>query len=129
MQNFKVLYPWFLLALVFLAGCSIIQNDTGFLKGKISIGPLCPVETIPPQPECLPTEQTYNAYPVSVYKENSQILVTKFTADAYGAYEIELPLGNYELRSENGLKQFIGTVTIEANKTTALDISIDTGIR
>ena len=35
------------------------SSNTGILMGKISIGPLCPVETDPPQPGCLPTADTY----------------------------------------------------------------------
>jgi len=30
----------------------------GVLKGKITICPLCPVETVPPSPGCTPTSET-----------------------------------------------------------------------
>ncbi len=28
--------------------------EKGFLEGKVTIGPLCPVETVPPDPACQP---------------------------------------------------------------------------
>jgi fructose-specific phosphotransferase system IIC component len=47
--------------LILVIGCSLQDKqvlEPGILAGKISIGPLCPVETIPPDPNCQPTEAT-----------------------------------------------------------------------
>ncbi|MBI4170753.1 MAG: hypothetical protein HY514_03595 [Candidatus Aenigmarchaeota archaeon] len=41
-----------------LASTSMLTQEKGFLAGRITIGPLCPVETDPPQPECLLTAET-----------------------------------------------------------------------
>lgn len=43
------------------------SSKIGTLMGKISIGPLCPVETAPPQPGCLPTADTYKTWQLSVW--------------------------------------------------------------
>ena len=46
--NFSVAY---LSVLLFVSGCEKqYSNETGFLEGKISIGPICPVERVPPDP-------------------------------------------------------------------------------
>ena len=118
--------------LVLIFGCVSNQNQpNGFLQGKISIGPICPVERNPPDPNCLPTEQTYLAYPLSVYSNADGInaKVLEFHGNNNGNYEIELPAGIYEIKLEKGLRNFSKTAEIKANETTNLDISIDTGIR
>jgi hypothetical protein len=54
-----------ILIIIPIGGCDQEQNkvlEQGFLRGDISIGPLCPVETIPPNPNCQPTEATYSEY-------------------------------------------------------------------
>jgi len=68
----------FLTGLIFISGCDKqISGETGFLEGIISIGPICPVETIPPDPGCLPTADTYKAYPVSIWTANGRIKITQ----------------------------------------------------
>ena len=44
--------------------------EIGFLEGKITIGPLCPVESVPPDPACQPTQETYNTWPIVVWTKN-----------------------------------------------------------
>ncbi len=115
----------------FFLGCVSSNNQKGFLQGKISIGPVCPVEKNPPDPNCLATEQTYLAYPLSVYSTVGGIStkVLEFHGDKNGFYRIELPAGFYEIKLEKGLRNFSKNVEIKANETTILDIEIDTGIR
>jgi len=119
---------------IFVSGCA--QNkisDKGYLEGKITIGPLCPVERIPPDPGCQPTQETYNAWPIAVYMSNSKII--DITPNLDGTYKVELSPGDYIVKLENQQASGIGrnnlpaTVTIRPNATTILDISIDTGIR
>ena len=43
------------------------EVTAGFLEGKVTIGPLCPVERTPPDPACQPTEATYKAWQIAVY--------------------------------------------------------------
>jgi len=124
-----------LLAGFFLLGCSTAApQGKGFLEGKISIGPICPVERFPPEPQCRPTEQTFQAYPLTVYligNGDPGILIkeTEFHGGTEGNYRIELAAGSYVVRQETGLSRFSETVEINANETTRLDIDIDTGIR
>ena len=36
-------------------------EDLGRIEGRVTIGPLCPVERIPPDPTCQPTPETFAA--------------------------------------------------------------------
>ncbi|MFH0836343.1 MAG: hypothetical protein V1834_04245 [Candidatus Micrarchaeota archaeon] len=123
-----------LIAGVILAsGCVQQQNAAGkgVLQGTISIGPLCPVERIPPDPACKPAEETFNAWPIAVY-DSGKTKITEIKPDANGYYEIELPAGEYivDLEKEHQFGSNLpAEVTINANETAALDIDIDTGIR
>lgn len=139
----------FLFAVVFLLGCAAVQEQkSGFLQGHISIGPLCPVERNPPDPNCLPTAQTYKAYPIGVYKINyvggvvgeREEKISEFYGDKDGNYSIELPAGEYKylLKQETGMSspRYISPngssqlrITIRADEITRVDIDIDTGIR
>ena len=81
----------FLVCLSSVSGCNK-QNveEAGYLEGKISIGPLCPVETDPPEPGCLPTAETYKAYPVSIYTSNGRRKIEQINPALDGTYRIEL---------------------------------------
>jgi hypothetical protein len=124
-----------LACLLFILGCDKqINQGTGFLEGVISIGPICPVEKDPLDPGCLPTAETYKAYPVSIWTSNGRRKITKVNPALDGSYKIELNPGNYLVILETG-QNGIGSsnlpveVTINSNNNTLLNIDIDTGIR
>ncbi|MCX6761074.1 MAG: hypothetical protein NTZ84_03175 [Candidatus Nealsonbacteria bacterium] len=101
---------------------------TGLLKGKVTIGPLCPVEPCPitvPNPytsrKIILQNQTGEFFKLILLKED-------------GSFETEIGVGIYTLNLSDC--NFLGcnrslpkTVTIEAGKTTGVEIDIDTGIR
>ena len=131
-SDFSIVFG--IVALLVFSGCIQNEPQKGILKGYISIGPLCPVETNPPDPNCQPTEQTYASYALTVYRVNgvpSGTLekVAVFQGDKDGNYKIELLEGNYELAQESGISRYQQEFTIKAGETTNLDIDIDTGIR
>jgi hypothetical protein len=115
--------------LILLAGCQ--PRAKGVLEGHVSIGPLCPVERIPPDPRCQPTEETYKAWPLAVTRNG--VTVATITAGADGRFRVELSPGTYIVRLANpqqfGSGSLPATVTISSSETTTLDIDIDTGIR
>ena len=119
---------------ILVSGCVQQQENApgkGLLEGRITIGPICPVERMPPDPSCQPTEETYRAHKLSVYTE-SPTKVAEFSGDANGRYKIELAAGTYTIKTERemgpgGMEPI--TVTVEAGKTTRQDVDIDTGIR
>lgn len=110
-------------------------NCPGFLEGKITIGPLCPVERVPPEPACQPTKETYENWPVAVWTADKKTRVAQIEPDLNGAYRIELPAGNYivdldgQQPSRVGGSDLPASIKIDSGETTALDIDIDTGIR
>jgi hypothetical protein len=124
----------FLPGLLF-SGCeSQITQEAGFLEGIISIGPICPVETDPPDPGCRPTAETYKAYPVSIWTSNGRRKIAQINPALDGSYKTELSPGNYLVKLGTASKGIGGSnlpaeVTITSQHETVLNIDIDTGIR
>jgi hypothetical protein len=125
----------FLLAILFISGCTkLIPKENGYLEGVITIGPICPVERIPPDPACLPTAETYKAYPVSVFTSDGKIKIAQLNPSLDGTFSSELPPGNYLVVLETGKNNIGGSnlpavVSISSRGKTSLNIDIDTGIR
>lgn len=108
------------------ADCPNIK--AGILKGKVTIGPLCPVEPCPDTVsnpyilrKIILQKQTGESFPPIILQED-------------GSFETEIGVGVYTLSLSDC--NFLGcnyglpkTVTIEADKTTEVEIDIDTGIR
>lgn len=126
-----------MIALV-LSSC-LNKNDqlaTGIIDGNISIGPLCPVETNPPNPDCQPTRETFNAYSVAVYDAKHQevkAIINPTVPD--GFFSIEMTEGEYVVDFEKpeehqfGMTNLPMPVTVVPNGKVSLSINIDTGIR
>ena len=125
----------FLTAILIITACEK-QNtgDVGLLEGKISIGPICPVETDPPQQGCLPTEETFKAYPVSVWTSEGHRKVTLLNPALDGTFSVKLTPGSYMVILEKEQNKIVTSnlpviVTIHTAEKTVLNIDIDTGIR
>jgi hypothetical protein len=133
-SHYQIIGILFLLGLLIIIGCDY-QNkkDAGILEGVISIGPICPVETVPPDPGCLPTAETYKAYPVSVWTSDGRRKIEQINPALDGSFSIELPAGNYLVILEK--EQRIGgsnlplTVSVISQNKASVQIDIDTGIR
>jgi len=124
-----------LMGLLLITGCDKLSSDeAGILEGKISIGPICPVETDPPDPGCLPTAETYKAYPVAVWKADGGRKILQINPALDGTYKTSLEPGKYLIKLETGSGS-IGSsnlpveVIILSDNITNLNINIDTGIR
>jgi hypothetical protein len=120
--------------LFIISGCvDTISTGTGLLEGKISIGPICPVETVPPSPECLPNAETYKAYPVGVWTDDGKRRVALIMPALDGSYSIGLVPGQYLIKLDKdygiGRSNLPVKVEISTIKNTILNINIDTGIR
>jgi hypothetical protein len=121
--------------LFFISACDeLITQESGYLEGVISIGPICPVETIPPDPACRPTAETYKAYPVSVWTADSTKKIAQINPALDGSYRMELAPGNYLVILQNNQNRIGGSnlpaeVKIISQGNTLLNIDIDTGIR
>ncbi len=117
-----------------LSGCEKpVSQEYGYLEGIIRIGPLCPVETDPPSSDCLPTAETYKAYPVAVWTSDGSKRVSTLSPSLDGSFSVRLPAGMYLVKLVNlygaGGSNLPVEVVINALEKTMLDIEIDTGIR
>jgi len=129
------LFIVFLFVPFLFSGCDKqFSQEAGFLEGIISIGPLCPVEKEPPDTDCLPTYETYKAYPVSIWTSGRSKKIAQLTPALDGSYSINLEPGDYQVILETG-QNIIGSsnlpaeVVINSQTKTVLNIDIDTGIR
>jgi hypothetical protein len=134
-RGYIIPFVVFLFGTLLGSGCDKqITQEAGFLEGIISVGPLCPVEKDPPDPDCLPTLETYKAYPVSIWTSNGERKITQVNPALDGSYKVALNPGNYLVILENGQNR-IGSsnlpeeVEISSQTETILNINIDTGIR
>ncbi len=136
-----------LISLILISGCNknnvIIEpkQDLGKLEGKISIGPICPVERNPPDPNCKPTEETYKAYALGVFINQGKI--TNINPDKDGNFKLDLLTGNYKIdfiqKQERTIVDGIPLTggssnlpiqfEIKKDEITNVEINIDTGIR
>jgi hypothetical protein len=105
-------------------------KQKGVLEGRLTIGPLCPVE-----PCNISDEQkrlAYVARKIQVYMLDKKTLVAETTADyKTEMFRMDLPVGRYSVTVTNGnLNNFEPKdINIEPNKTTTLNLDVDTGIR
>ena len=111
--------------------CSSSSADTGLLHGKVSIGPLVPVEEegVTYEVPCA----VYEARKILIYRQNGKDLVEEVTIDCDGHYRTELKPGFYVVDINHIGIDFSSAVPsgveILSQLTTRLDIDIDTGIR
>jgi hypothetical protein len=123
--------------MAFFCSCTekYLMVGSGVLKGKITIGPLCPVERIPPDPACLPTQDTYKNWATAVWTLNKKTKLATLNPNLDGNYQLEIPAGNYLIDFEFihpsgvGGSNLPAAVYIAGKDTTVFNVSIDTGIR
>jgi hypothetical protein len=127
----------FLAMMLFTSSCEefgLNSGGSGALNGKISIGPLCPVETDPPNPACQPTAETYKAFPVAVWSSDMKVKIATLAPALDGTYSVSLPSGTWIVVLESNTSGVGGSnlpvsIKVTEGANTQLDINIDTGIR
>ena len=116
---------------LFIWGCSGETRETGILHGKVTIGPIVPVEQ-PGVDYDIPCE-VYQARKIMVYDRNHESLVKQVDIDCDGRYRTELKPGFYVVDiNRTGVdysQEVPAEIKIESGLTVRLDIDIDTGIR
>ena len=125
-----------LLLLPLIAFCtSVVSEDgpSGILTGRVSIGPICPVER--EGEPCPVPPDLYAGVEVVVESLATGRLVAREALDAQGRYRMELPAGSYRVELEHrlgidrGASERPRIARVEPSETTVLDFEIDTGIR
>jgi hypothetical protein len=64
------------------------------VQGTVTIGPLCPVERIPPDPACSPGPETFRGLQVLVLTLSGE-LVRAADVDGSGSYAVQVEPGSY----------------------------------
>lgn len=132
-----VVVAFVLLAAAVVSGCATSgsQAGTGILTGKVTVGPLTPVEQVGVTPP-VPDPAVFTSRKLLLYEADGKTLIGEIPIQAagyYGAYNVTLKPGAYVLdyptQGVGGARGLPETVMIEAGKTTTLDVDIDTGIR
>ncbi len=104
-------------------------QSVGILEGTVTLSPTCPIERMPPDPQCAPRPYVTDVHAVRL--SNGEIVAsTKTTSE--GVFVLDLPAGTYSIRAEDsGMFPRCGeaTVTISSGERKRVDISCDTGIR
>ena len=140
----KLLYT-VIASAILIGGC--IQNNItlaeyGILQGKVTIGPLCPVEPCKLPPEQV--AQIYEARKVIIYEQSTKVKIAEFNLNQNGEYSLSLKPGSYivditdaegnELSLDLSKRPRIGNiipkeVELKTGDKVILDFDIDTGIR
>ena len=112
-------------------GCNNEILERGAIEGKVTIGPLGPVERPGVKYE-IPCE-VYEARKIMVYDKNHKKLIKQVDIDCNGIYHAELEPGLYMIDINRiGIdhsSEVPTEIEIKSHETVKLDIDIDTGIR
>lgn len=107
-------------------------QSTGTLTGRVTIGPLRPVERIG-EPTPTPPPELFSSRSINIFTADGTTLVTNAKINPDGTYAVTLPPGVYVVNiARAGIERARNlpqTVTITTGATLQLDIDIDTGIR
>jgi len=112
--------------------CKTAQTGkTGVISGKVTLGPTCPVQRIPPDPSC--ADKPYQTTIQIIASNSPQSAPYKvISSDQQGNYAVTLPAGVYNFQPQGGsMLPRCGAqeITVKAGVNQNVDFSCDTGIR
>jgi len=118
-----------MIAVACATGPDSISAGTGVLTGRVTRGPLSPVEGIPGARKAA----AVSGFRIVISASQGRQVESVVTNDQ-GQYLVNLPPGSYRISTAalargGSTKDLPATVTITEGKDTHLDIRIDTGIR
>ncbi len=104
---------------------------TGTIKGKVTVGPICPVERV--GVPCPVPPEAYTSREVILYAADGVTIIKRMHFLPDGTYSFQVPAGTYIIDiprpGVGGSKDLPKTVIVTAGQTVQVDFSIDTGIR
>lgn len=106
------------------------KNSTsiGTVTGTVTLSPTCPVERMPPEPQCAP--KPYQTT-IEIFTTDGTELVKTVQTAADGRFSVTLPLGEYSFQAGKG-KVMPSCSPVEVRVETVsstIDIFCDSGIR
>ena len=101
------------------------------IRGTVMLGPTCPVERIPPDPKC--ADKPY-ATRLAITSPDGARVVSEFSSDKEGRFEVSLPPGGYAIRSAVAANVLPycssqSPIIVEPDGYTEANVSCDSGIR
>lgn len=113
------------------AGGKCVPEKKGYLTGKLTVGPICPVER-PDQPCPIPPE-AYTSRKLTATGPDGAEKMMLIDIDTMGYFQVSLLPGKYLIDlQKNGMdrsSELPAEIQILAGKKVELNIDIDTGIR
>lgn len=118
------------ITLVALVACAAPKEPTAVITGRLVAGPVCPVETNPPDPACAP-RPVAGAEIVAMGAGGDEY---RTTSGAEGRFNLPVPAGDYTVTfaPAEGMMGTPEPVTVSVEESATLDvgdIGYDTGIR
>jgi hypothetical protein len=119
-----------------IVSCQTVKTESALLQGGVTIGPLTPVQQVGVCPTAAPG--VFAARKIMVYDESGKKLVreaaiTQIDSSANGYYTVLLAPGSYTIDiNRTGMDRAEGLpkkISVSADETITIDVSIDTGIR
>lgn len=109
----------------------IFTEAVGILRGKVSVGPICPVERI--GVPCPVPPAAYTSREAVIYLEDGVTELTRKKFNPDGTYSFELTAGDYIIGipriGVGGSKDLPHAFSLKTGETVEFNFSIDTGIR
>ena len=101
--------------------------DSG-IRGRAFLGPTCPVETVPPSPNCKPKPL---AVGIAVLRASDRRRVATTRSGRDGRFVVRVRPGRYYLSGSSKKRPFARTVltTVHAHRFAHIRITFDSGIR
>ena len=104
-------------------------SEKSGITGTVTLGPTCPVERIPPDPNCAP-----KPYPtsISIMKAGTTGIIKTIQSAANGIFSVDLVPGAYTLQAQSGNvlpRCPVVSVDVKNGQYITANISCDTGIR
>ncbi len=108
----------------------VAPAHTGIV-GTVLLGPTCPVERVPPDPQC--ADRPY-ATKFSLTNASGSGVIEEFSSDASGAFRVDIRPGEYEIHQATGASMLprcsaATPILVTAGTYTNVAVSCDTGIR
>ena len=104
-------------------------SSKGTVHGQVLLGPICPVERIPPDPACAPKPYKTS---IDIWSALTGSRYKSVASDTAGVFNISLDPGTYVLRATSGSTYPRCSnlqVKVVAGKSQSVIINCDTGIR
>ncbi|MEK7554945.1 MAG: hypothetical protein AAB518_03110 [Patescibacteria group bacterium] len=118
-----------ILIVIFLFWMNRQDSTNGEVRGIVLLGPICPVERIPPDPNCAPKPYQVS---IDIYQIRGGYPLKRIETESDGTFSVTLAPGEYEFRPAGETPFPIcdrESVRVDSGLTSEIKLLCDTGIR